>query len=266
MLKAKTILVALTAVTTVAFGVGAAGDSIEMKKKEWQFDGPFGTFDRPAAQRGFQIFREVCSSCHSLKYFKFRNLSGLGYEDDMIKAFAAEYEVVDADPDEYGDEKIRKGEPKDAIPAPFANENAARASNGGAFPPDLSLITKARADGPNYLFSLMTGYVEAPVGTDVPEGMHYNKYFIGHNIAMASPLSDGIVTYEDGTPETLDQYAYDITNFLHYVAEPKLEERHALGLPVMMFLFFMIGVTYLVNRKIWKPVKEGKTLWHHGDD
>ena len=266
MIKAKSIIVALTAAAGLTAGAWAAGSSVELKQKDWTFDGPFGTFDRPAAQRGFQVYREVCSSCHSLKYFKFRNLADLGYNDDMIKAFAAEYEVVDAEPDENGDEKIRKGEPKDGIPAPFANENAARASNNGAYPPDLSLMTKARADGANYLYSLLTGYIDAPSGTKIAEGMSYNAYFPGHQIAMGAPLMDDGVEYGDGTAATLDQMSYDVTNFLHYVAEPKLEARHKMGAAVMIFLIFMTILTWLANKRIWTPVKEGKTLWEHGDD
>lgn len=262
MLKIKTIIVALTAIAGTAFVAIAAEKAMDNKQVDWSFNGPFGTFDRESSQRGFQVFKNVCANCHSLQYFTFRNLADLGYSEDMIKAFASEYTVVDKEPDEFGDMVERVGIPADALPSPFPNQNAARAANNGAYPVDLSLITKARADGPNYLYSLLTGYQDAPADMDMGD-LYYNPYFPGHKIAMAAPLSDDLIEYEDGTPATLDNHAKDVVNFLHYVAEPKLEQRHRMGLSVMIFLLIMVVLTYLLNRKIWKPVKEGKTLWDH---
>lgn len=262
MLKLKTIIVALTAIAGTAFVAMAAEKGMENKQVDWSFNGPFGTFDRESAQRGFQVYKAVCANCHSLEYFTFRNLADLGYGEDMIKAFAAEYTVVDAEPNEDGDMVERVGIPADALPSPFPNQNAARAANNGAYPPDLSLITKARPDGANYLYSLLTGYEDAPADMDMGD-LYYNPYFPGGKIAMAQPLSDDGIDYEDGTAPTLDNQAKDVVNFLHYVAEPKLEQRHKMGLSVMIFLLIMVVLTYLLNRKIWKPVKNGETVWDY---
>lgn len=257
----KNTIVALTAVASLTIGALAfEGDTKPLKQVDWSFDGPFGKFDKMSAQRGFQVYREVCSSCHSLKYFKFRNLADIGYPEDQIKAVAAEYELA-GEPDEYGDETVRKGEPKDAFPAPFANENAARASNGGALPPDLSLITKARPHGPTYLYSLLTGYDDAPADFTVNEGMNYNPYFSGSQIGMMEPISDDLVEYQDGTAATQDQIAKDITMFLTWVGEPKLEDRHSMGLATILYLLFFTILAYLSMKKIWAPIKRGEDVW-----
>lgn len=256
----KNIAIALTAVAGLAgTAMGADADKHPMQM-EWSFNGPAGTYDRAAAQRGWQVYKDVCSACHSLKYFRFRNLADLGYEEDMIKAWAAEYTVVDG-VDDAGDPKERAGLPQDAFPNPFPNPQAAAASNGGAVPPDLSLIAKARHDGANYLFSLLTGYEEAPADKAVPAGKSYNPYFPGGAISMAPPLMEGIVEYEDGTAATAEQMAKDVTTFLMYVAEPKLEARKHMGLSVLLYLAILIVVLYLSMKKIWKPVKEGKNFY-----
>ena len=255
----------IAAVLTVALATGLAGGSAAMaagaerhpKAVDWTFDGPFGTFDTASAQRGFQVFKTVCASCHSLKYFKFRNLAGLGYDEAMIKAFAAEYEVA-GDIDDAGDPTVRKALPQDGIPSPYANDNAARASNGGALPPDLSLIVKARHNGANYVYSLLTGYEDAPADVQMTDGKHYNPYFKGGQISMAAPLSEGIVEYEDGTAASPDQMARDVVNFLTVVAEPHLEARHHMGLNVMLFLAVLTVILYFSNKKIWRKIKEGK--------
>lgn len=255
----KTFALALTAVAGLTMAADASAAGKHPKQVDWSFDGPFGTFDQASAQRGFQVFKQVCASCHSLKYFKFRNLAELGYEEDMIKAFAAEYEVA-GEPDDAGDPTTRKGMPQDGIPAPFANENAARASNGGALPPDLSLIIKARHDGANYLYSLMTGYEDAPADVQMTPGKHYNPYFKGGQISMAAPLSDDIVEYEDGTKASQDQLSRDVVNFLTFVAEPHLEASHRMGMNVMLFLLVLSVILYFGNKKVWKNVKEGKDI------
>lgn len=257
----KNTIVALTTVVGLTFAAQAfEGDAKHAKDVKWSFDGPYGTFDKASAQRGFQVYREVCSSCHSLKYFNFRNLADLGYPADQIKAVAAEYEVA-GEPDEYGDETVRPGEPKDGIPAPFANENAARASNGGAFPPDLSLMTKARANGPSYVYSLLSGYEDAPADFELSEGMSYNPYFTGSQIAMAEPIFDDLVEYQHGVPATKDQIAKDITMFLHWAAEPKLEARNRMGLGTMIYLLIFTIFAYFSMKKVWAPLKRGEDVW-----
>jgi ubiquinol-cytochrome c reductase cytochrome c1 subunit len=227
----------------------AEGES-ELLHRSWPFEGVFGHFDRAAAQRGLQVYREVCSTCHSLKYIAFRNLAGLGYSEDEVKAIAAEYQITDG-PDDQGEMFQRPGKPTDVFPAPFANEQAARVSNGGALPPDLSLIVKARAGGADYAYSLLQGYGEPPPGESGPEGTHYNIYFPSHWIAMPPPLSDGQVSYADGTDATLEQMAADVTNFLTWTGEPTLEARKQSGLKVMLFLIVLTGLFYATKRKIW---------------
>ena len=256
----KTIALALTAVAGLAgTAMGAGADKYPMKM-QWSFEGPFGKYDMASTQRGWQVYKEVCSACHSLKYFRFRNLADLGYGEDMIKAWAAEYEVEDG-VDDYGDPKVRNGLPQDAFPSPFPNPEAAMASNGGAMPPDLSLITKARHDGANYLYSLLVGYEDAPADKGIPEDKSYNPYFKGGAISMAPPLFEDLVEYEDGMAATPEQMAKDVTNFLMYVAEPKLEARNHMGFNVVVYLLILSIVLYISMKKIWKPVKAGKNFY-----
>ncbi|MBO6826147.1 MAG: cytochrome c1 [Sneathiella sp.] len=234
-------------------GANAAGGNIDYKSVDWQHTGIFGTYDRSAAQRGAQVYREVCAGCHGLELVAFRTLTDLGFTEDEVKAIAAEYEFVDG-PDDEGEMFDRAGKPFDKFPAPFANEKAARASNGGAYPPDLSLIVKARPGFENYLYSLLTGYEDAPEGFELPVGMNYNAYFAGHKIAMAAPLSEDAVEYSDGTKASVDQMAKDVTVFLAWAAEPKLEERKNMGLKVILFLIVLTGIFYAAKRKIWSDV------------
>lgn len=231
----------------------AAGDAVEMKSVAWKHGGIFGTYDRAAAQRGLQVYREVCAGCHGLGLVAFRTLSDLGFSEEEIKAIAAESEYVDG-PDGEGEMFDRPGKPSDKFPAPFPNEQAARASNGGAYPPDLSLMSKARPNGDNYMYSLLTGYVDAPADFDLAEGMNYNAYFAGHQIAMPPPLSEDAVEYSDGTPATVDQMAKDVTVFLAWAAEPKLEQRKSVGLRVILFLLILAAVFYAVKRKVWSDL------------
>ena len=208
----------------------AAGGAEPAPHQHWHFNGIGGTYDQAAMQRGLKVYREVCAACHSLKRINFRNLEDLGYEEGQIKNIAAEYEVTDG-PDAEGEYFTRPARPSDRFPSPFANKEQAVAANG-AFPPDLSLITKARHHGPDYVYALLTGYVQPEHGVEVPEGKHYNKYYPGHIITMAAPLADGQISYEDGSPETVEQYAYDIVNFLTWAADPYMEDRKRTGVAV----------------------------------
>lgn len=239
--------------------VHAAGPAADLKERDWSFEGVFGTYDRAALQRGFQVYKESCASCHSLKRIAFRNLEALGFSSAEVDAIAAEYEVEDG-PDEFGDMFTRSAAPFDYIPPPFENEQMARASNGGAYPPDLSLIAKARAGGPNYIYSLLSGYEDPPADVELGQGMHYNPYFSGEQIAMAAPLFDDLVEYADGTPATVDQMAADVSHFLMWTAEPKLEERKSMGFRTMLFLIVLTGLLYFVNKKVWRPVKRGEQV------
>jgi ubiquinol-cytochrome c reductase cytochrome c1 subunit len=216
----------------------------------WPHDGVFGTFDRAAAQRGFQVYREVCSACHSLDYIAFRNLTDLGFSVDEVTALAAEYTVTDG-PNDEGEMFERPARLSDRLPPPYPNEQAARVANGGALPPDLSLITKARAGGTDYAYSLLVGYEEPPADAETPEGLYYNAYFPGHWIAMPPPLSDGAVSYADGTEATVPQMAADVATFLTWAAEPTLEQRKQTGLKAMLFLIVFTGLCYATMRKVW---------------
>lgn len=248
----RTVLSALI-IGVTPFGVAvAAGEGGEpIPSQDWSFSGPFGTYDKASMQRGLQIYRNVCANCHSLKRIYFRNFEALGYTEAQIKNIAAEYTVMNEEPNEEGDMFERAAKPSDAFPSPFANDNAAKYANGGALPPDLSLITKARANGSNYLYALLTGYEEAPHGEELSSGQYWNKYFPGHKLSMAPPLSDGLVGYEDGTPETVEQYARDITNFLTWAADPYMEERKRTGMKVILFLLVFAGVLWAVKKKVW---------------
>ena len=254
----KGLILGLAALATVASAASpgpasAAGEAAPLPHYEWSFDGPFGTFDRAAMQRGLQVYRAVCAGCHSLKYVAFRNLADLGYNDDEIKAIAAEYTIVDG-PNDEGEMFEREGRPSDYFPSPFPNEKAAAAAMGGAAPPDLSLIAKARVGGADYTAALLTGYVEPPADFDLAEGTNYNLYFPGHQIAMAAPLYGDDVEYADGTPATVEQQARDVAHFLMWAAEPKLEDRKGMGVKVLIFLVVFTGVLYAAKRKVWSDV------------
>lgn len=234
------------------------------KKVSFSSDGPLGKFDRQQLQRGFQVYKEVCAACHSLRLVAFRNLEDLGYNEDEVKAIAANWAIQTpaVDPD-TGEMSSRPSLPADKFPKPFANDVAAAAANNNAIPPDLSLITKARTGGAPYLYSLLTGYQDPPA--DLPEsarpgpGLHYNPYFANLNLAMASPLvADDQVTYSDGTNATIDQMAKDVTAFLIWTAEPKLENRKQTGWAVIGFLLIATLLGYLSFRSIWADVKAEK--------
>ena len=225
----------------------------ELPKVPWSFNGPFGTVDRASAQRGFQVYKEVCSNCHSMKYLYYRNLSALGFSQPEIVAIAASVQVP-GDLDDSGQPTERPGKPSDHFRSPFPNDAAARAANGGALPPDQSLLVNAREDGANYIDALLQGYQDAPASFPIAEGRYYNIYFPGRQIAMPPPLSDGQVTYADGTKATVAQMAHDVTTFLTWAANPEMEQRKREGVKAVLFLVFLTGLTVAVKKKIWKDV------------
>lgn len=247
------VLFVAFAIVGVAHNAQAASDAEKPIQMDWSFDGFLGTYDKAALQRGFLVYKSVCASCHSLKRIAFRNLEALGYEEGQIKTLAAEYTVMDG-PDDEGEMFERPARPSDYFPNPYPNKEAAKYANNGAYPPDLSLITKARKDGANYVYSILTGYEEAPAYKKLMQGQHYNKYMAGSIIAMAPPLSDEQVGYEDGTATTVDQYAKDVVHFLNWAAEPELEARKRMGAKVLIFLAFFALFMYKLKRKIWSDV------------
>lgn len=227
----------------------------KLPKQDWSFTRLFGTFDRAAQQRGFQVFREVCSACHAASKLSYRNLEELGFTPDQVKAIAAQDQITDG-PNEEGEFFQRPGQPSDHFKAPFANEQASRANNNGAYPPDLSLIIKAREGGADYVYGILTGYGPPPAGLNVPEGRYYNHYYPGHQISMPPPLSAaGLVTYNDGTEASVTQMAKDVTTFLAWAAEPELEARKRLGLQVMVFLCVLTVLLYAAKKRIWARLK-----------
>ncbi len=267
---------------TVALGAGGGKDSgtphypiNQPREQSWSFAGPFGKWDLGQLQRGFKVYKEVCANCHSMGQVKFRNLGALGFSDAQVKAIAAEYEVP-AEPNEDGEVLERPAKPSDGIPGPYANLQEAASANNGAVPPDFSLLAKARApergfptfvfdvftlyaeNGPDYIYSLLTGYPEeAPEGVEISEGSHYNPYFIsGPALAMASPLFGDDVEFDDGTEATIDQQSRDVAAFMMWAAEPTLVERKSLGFRVMIFLLIFAVLMYLTKKKVVRAVKE----------
>ena len=228
-------------------------EAVEPPKQSWSFNGPFGTFDRASAQRGFQVYKEVCGNCHSMKLVYYRNLAGIGLNEAEIKAIAASVQVPGG-VDETGQAVERPGLPSDHFRSPFPNDMAARAANAGALPPDMSLIAKARSNGPDYIHHLLTSYKDPPEGVKVPDGQYYNEAFPGHFLAMPPPLAEGQVTYADGTPATVEQMTRDVTQFLNFTANPDLEQRKRMGVKVVLFLTLLTGLTYAVKKKVWKDV------------
>lgn len=253
-LRALAVAAGLLAANLMPSGPAlAAGEIGPMPDTRFSFDGLFGTFDRASAQRGFQIYKEVCSSCHSMNLVHYRNLRELGLSDAEVRAIAATVQIQDG-PNDDGQMFERPGRPADRFRAPFPNDKAARAANNGALPPDLSLITKARENGSDYLHALLTGYTDPPPDVTMMPGMNYNKYFAGHQIAMAAPLSEGQVEFHDGTKGTVDQMSKDVTTFLTWAAEPNLEQRKAMGVKIVLFLSILGGLAYAVKRRVWADV------------
>lgn len=236
---------------------GAIADTTAKKPLQlvWPFEGIFGTFDRQAAQRGAQVYLEVCSTCHSNHNLYYRNLKDIGFSEAEIKQLAQKYTVKDG-PNAEGEMFDRPALPSDRFVSPYPNEEAARAANNGAYPVDLSLIIKARQDGPNYVFSLLSGYQEAPANVKLMPGLYYNPYFEGGQIAMPPPLTEGQVTFSDGTSATVEQMAKDVVVFLQWAAEPEMEHRKSMGLKVMIFLLVFTVFFYMAKKKIWKNISK----------
>jgi ubiquinol-cytochrome c reductase cytochrome c1 subunit len=251
------LAVALGLVAGAASAVAATATCGEphLPSQSWSFNGAFGTYDRAAVQRGFQVYKEVCAACHGMQYLYYRNLAEIGFSEAQVKAIAAEVEVTDG-PNDQGEMFTRPGRPSDRFKSPFANPQAARAANNGALPPDLSLVAKARKGGPDYLYAILTGYREPPAEVKVGEGQHYNAYFAAGDcqIAMPAPLAEGQVEYTDGTKASLHQMARDVSSFLMWAAEPGLEDRHRLGVKVVIFLLVLTGLLYLAKRAVWRDL------------
>jgi ubiquinol-cytochrome c reductase cytochrome c1 subunit len=220
----------------------------------WHFDGITGTYDKAALQRGFQVYREICAGCHSMNRVYYRNLTDAGFSADAVKAIASEYLVTDG-PNDEGEMFERPAMPSDAFVSPYPNKKMAAYANNGAYPPDMSLLVKARHGGANYIYAILTGYEDPPHGQELMDGQYWNKYMPGHVLAMAQPLYDEMITYEDGSPETLDQYARDVSEFLAWAAEPHMEARKRTGIKTFLFLLVFTVLMYAVKRKVWAKVK-----------
>ena len=234
-----------------------SAEKVEYLKTDWTFKGLFGKFDRASLQRGYQVYTEVCAACHSMKYLSYRNLSEKGGPEFSVaqaKAIAASFEVTDG-PNSDGEMFSRPGKLSDKFVMPYENIKAAEAANGGAYPPDMSVLVKARGGGVDYIYSLLQGYEEAPSGMILDEGVHYNKYMYGNKIKMSAPLSDGIIEYSDGTNPSVEQMSKDVTTFLMWAAEPHLESRHQMGFKAIIYLIILTILVYFSMKKIWSRVE-----------
>ena len=234
-----------------------SAEKVEYLKTDWSFKGLFGKFDRGALQRGYQVYTEVCSSCHSMKYVSYRNLAEEGgpeFTEEQAKAIAANFEVLDG-PNSDGEMFTRPAKLSDKFVMPYENEKAAQAANGGAYPPDMSVLAKARSGGVDYIYSVLLGYEDPPAGVVLDEGVYYNKYMYGNNIKMSQPLSDGLVEYSDGTVASEEQMAKDVTTFLMWAAEPHLESRHKMGFKAILYLIILTILVYFSMKKIWSRIE-----------
>ncbi|ORX39211.1 cytochrome C1 family-domain-containing protein [Kockovaella imperatae] len=239
----------------------AAEEGLHPTHYPWPHSGPFETYDHGSIRRGYQVYREVCSACHSLNRIAWRNLVGVSHTVDEVKAMAEEVEYTDG-PNDEGEMFQRPGKLADYMPPPYPNDEAARAGNGGGLPPDLSLMIKARHGGADYIYSLLTGYVDPPAGVKLAEGMNYNPYFPGGGIAMARVLFDGLVEYDDKTPATTSQMAKDVTTFLSWAAEPEHDERKKMGMQAVIILSAMFAISIYVKKFKWAPIKNRKIVYN----
>ena len=240
-------------ISTVSFSVHSEETNKNYVKTNWSFKGIFGTFDRASLQRGYQVYQEVCSGCHSAQHLSYRNLSEKGgpeFSVEEAKAIAAQFEVEDG-PNSDGEMFMRPGRLSDKFVKPYPNVEASTAANGGAYPPDMSVLAKARKGGADYIYSLLLGYEEPPAGFEIEEGVYYNKYMSGNKIKMTAPLSDGLVEYSDGTQATTAQMAKDVTTFLVWASEPHLEAQHRMGFKVIIYLIILLTLVYMSKQKVW---------------
>jgi ubiquinol-cytochrome c reductase cytochrome c1 subunit len=245
---------------SITFNHAKSEEKTKLLEVDWSFKGITGKFDRSSLQRGYQVYTEVCASCHSMNLVSYRNLGEPGgpeFSLDQVKAIAANFEVEDG-PNADGEMFTRPARPSDKFVSPYPNVQAATAANGGAYPPDMSVLVKARKGGSNYIYSVLMGYEDPPAGFELEEGVYYNKYMDGKKIKMSNPLSEGIVTYADGTKATEDQMAKDVTTFLTWTAEPHLETRHKMGVKVLIFLIIFSILVYLSMKRIWSRIDSEK--------
>jgi ubiquinol-cytochrome c reductase cytochrome c1 subunit len=243
-----------------SFSAHSEESKVKYKKTDWSFDGIFGTFDRASLQRGYQVYNEVCSGCHSIQHLSYRNLSESGGPEFTIeeaKAIASQFEIEDG-PNSDGEMFMRSARLSDKFVKPYPNIESSTAANGGAYPPDMSVLAKARSGGANYIYSLLLGYDEAPAGLELDDGVYYNTYMPGNKIKMSSPLSDGIVEYSDGTEVTMEQVAKDVTTFLVWASEPHLEAQHKMGFKVIIYLIILFILVYMSKQKIWSNLNPKK--------
>ena len=258
-LKARFIILSLI-FFSITFDQVKSEEKTKLLEVDWSFKGITGKFDRSSLQRGYQVYTEVCASCHSMNLVSYRNLGEPGgpeFSVDQVKAIAANFEVEDG-PNADGDMFTRPGRPSDKFVSPYPNVQAATAANGGAYPPDMSVLVKARKGGSDYIYSVLMGYEDPPAGFELEDGVYYNKYMDGKKIKMSNPLSEGIVTYSDGTAATEAQMAKDVTTFLTWTAEPHLETRHKMGVKVLIFLTIFSLLVYLSMKRIWSRIDSEK--------
>ena len=257
MSKLKNILFVLIFSIIVINSSNSAEKSPPFLETKWTFKGLFGKFDRASLQRGYQVYTEVCASCHSMKYLTYRNLAEKGgpeFSEAAAKAIAASFEVTDG-PNADGEMFTRPGKLSDKFVMPYDNVKAAQAANGGAYPPDMSVLVKARGGGVDYIYSLLQGYEDPPSGVTLDDGVYYNKYMYGNKIRMAAPLSDGLVEYGDGTNATVEQMSKDVTAFMAWSAEPHLEKRKRIGFKTILYLLIFSVLVYFSMKRIWSRIE-----------
>jgi len=248
----STILISISATHKIN-----SAEKVDLMKTEWTFKGPLGKFDRASLQRGYQVYTEVCAACHSMKYLSYRNLMEKGgpeFSEAQTKAIAAGFEVNDG-PNADGEMFTRPARLSDKFPMPYPNDKAAQAANGGAYPPDMSVLAKARKGGVDYLYSVLLGYEDPPQGVNLDEGVYYNKFMYGNKIKMPKPLEDDLIEYGDGTPATEEQMAKDVVTFLMWSAEPHLEARHKMGFRAIIYLTILTILVYFSMKKIWSRIE-----------
>ncbi len=256
MKKILNLLSSILVIFSISLNVVSA-EKVEYLKTDWSFKGLFGKFDRASLQRGYQVYTEVCSSCHSMKYLSYRNLAEKGgpeFSIEQAKAIASSFEVIDG-PNSDGEMFTRPGKLSDKFVMPYDNVKAAQAANGGAYPPDMSVLVKARKGGVDYIYSLLQGYEDPPAGITLDDGVYYNKFMYGNKIKMSNQLSDGLIQYADGTNATVEQMSKDVTTFLMWAAEPHLEARHKMGFKAIVYLIILTVLVYFSMKKIWSRIE-----------